>query len=379
MTSPAQTPGQAALRKQALRWWMALLAAFFLFGTFEASAATGAQAQGQHAKAAKKRPVAAKRHVTAKRHVKAKRHATARKHVKVKKHVTARKHATRKRHVAKRHTARQRLAKHHAPARPKGPQPLRVNASVAFVVDQDSGEVLLGRNASEVRSIASLTKLMTGVIVADAKLPMDERITITTDDVDTLKNSSSRLRVGTVLTREQALHLALMSSENRAAHALARTYPGGVSAFVNAMNNKAHEFGMRHTHYVEPTGLSSKNQSSARDLATLAAAAYKRPLVRKYTTSPGYELDVGDHELQYRNTNRLVRNSDWKIGLQKTGYIREAGQCLLMQTKMVGRKLIMVFLDSATKFSRIRDAENVRRWLRSHPELAGEGEGDGNG
>ena len=280
-----------------------------------------------------------------------------------------------KRAVAK---ARRARAKRTAVARAARPPELQLvdglpvlEASVAYVVDQDSGQVLLGKNDDDVRPIASLTKLMTGVIVADAKLPLDERITITDDDVDRLKGSSSRLRVGTVLTRAQALHLALMSSENRAAHALARTYPGGESAFVDAMNNKARQLGMDQTHYVEPTGLSSRNRSSARDLATLADAAHERPLLRKYSTSPGYRLDVARGALQYVNSNRLVREGDWPIGLQKTGYISEAGQCLVVQTRVKGRNLIMVFLDSATKVTRIRDAEIVKRWLRTRPAVAG--------
>jgi D-alanyl-D-alanine endopeptidase (penicillin-binding protein 7) len=257
------------------------------------------------------------------------------------------------------------------------PPPLRLvdgkpvlEASVAYVIDQDSGQVLLGKNDDDVRPIASLTKLMTGVIVADARLPLDERIEITVDDVDRLKGSSSRLRVGTELTRGQALHLALMSSENRAAHALARTYPGGERAFVEAMNNMARQLGMDQTHYVEPTGLSSENQSSARDLATLADAAYERPLLREYSTSPGYRFGDGKGALQYVNTNRLVREGEWPIGLQKTGYISEAGQCLLVQTKVKDRNLIMVFLDSATTVTRIRDAEIVKRWLRTRPLAA---------
>jgi D-alanyl-D-alanine endopeptidase (penicillin-binding protein 7) len=245
-----------------------------------------------------------------------------------------------------------------------------LKAHVAYVVDQDTGEVLLGKNDAQVRPIASLTKLMTGVVIADAQLPMDERIVITDDDVDRLKGSSSRLRVGTELTRAQALHLALMSSENRAAHALARTFPGGESAFVSAMNNIARQLGMKQTRYVEPTGLSSANRSSAHDLALLADAAYDRPLLRKFSTSPGYQLATGKGSLRYVNTNALVRGGEWPIGLQKTGYISEAGQCLLVQTKLAGRNLIMVFLDSATKVSRIADARIVRRWLRSKPEEA---------
>jgi D-alanyl-D-alanine endopeptidase (penicillin-binding protein 7) len=196
---------------------------------------------------------------------------------------------------------------------------------------------------------------------------MDETITITQDDVDTEKGSRSRLRVGSVLTRGELLHLALMSSENRAAHALGRTYPGGLSEFVSVMNAKATMLGMKDTRYVEPTGLSSRNQSSAHDLATLVDTAYEDPVLREYSTSPGHQVEVGKRTLNFKNTNRLVKNPDWDIGLQKTGYISEAGQCLVMQASIAGRKLIMVFLDSAGKLSRIGDAERVRRWLESNP------------
>jgi D-alanyl-D-alanine endopeptidase (penicillin-binding protein 7) len=210
---------------------------------------------------------------------------------------------------------------------------------------------------------------MTGVIVSAAKLPMDEVITVTQDDVDTEKGSSSRLKVGTSLTRGELLHLALMSSENRAAHALGRTYPGGLSTFVGLMNAKAKLLGMKDTSYVEPTGLSSRNQSSAQDLATLVNAAHGDPTLRELTTSPSYQVAVGHRTLQYNNTNRLVKNPEWDIGLQKTGYISEAGQCLVMQTKIAGRKLIMVFLDSAGKLSRLGDAERVRRWVEANPVM----------
>ena len=276
--------------------------------------------------------------------------------------------------------AKHKSAKHVAAARkpvveaalPDDPLKLPLKARVAYVVDTDRDEVLLGKNDADVRPIASLTKLMTGLIVSEARLPLDERITITDDDVDRLKHSSSRLQVGTVLTRSEALHLALMSSENRAAHALARTYPGGMSAFVSAMNNKARQLGMAQTHYVDPTGLNSGNQSSARDLAVLAQAAAEHPLMRKYSTSRGYEVEAADgRELQYVNTNRLVREGVWQIGLQKTGYISEAGQCLLVKAKIKGRQLVMVFLDSASKVTRIRDAEIVRKWLHQQPAVAG--------
>ncbi|MBY0411036.1 MAG: serine hydrolase [Burkholderiaceae bacterium] len=248
--------------------------------------------------------------------------------------------------------------------------PLDLKSSVAFVMDQDTHEVLVSKNDKAVLPIASLTKLMTGLLISQAKLPMDEPLTITQDDVDTEKGSRSRLTVGTTLTRGEMLHLALMSSENRAAHVLGRTYPGGLALFVGQMNAKARLLGMINTQYVEPTGLSSKNQASARDLATLVNVAHGDPLLRELSTSPSYEVAVGRKTLQYNNTNGLVKNPSWDIGLQKTGYISEAGRCLVMQAEVSGRKLIMVFLDSAGKFSRLGDAERVRHWVESMPSLA---------
>jgi D-alanyl-D-alanine endopeptidase (penicillin-binding protein 7) len=244
---------------------------------------------------------------------------------------------------------------------------LDLRSSVALVIDQDTREVLLSKNDSAVLPIASLTKLMTGLIVSEGKLPLDEMIEITQDDVDTEKGSSSRLRVGSALSRGELLHLALMSSENRAAHALGRTYPGGLPTFVSLMNAKAQALGMKDTSYVEPTGLSSRNQSSAHDLATLVTVAYNDPKLRELSTSKTHQVSVGNRTLSFNNTNRLVKHPDWDIGLQKTGYISEAGQCLVMQAKIAGRKLIMVFLDSAGKLSRIADAERVRRWVESNP------------
>jgi D-alanyl-D-alanine endopeptidase (penicillin-binding protein 7) len=242
---------------------------------------------------------------------------------------------------------------------------LDLKSSVALVIDQDTQEVLFSKNEHAVLPIASLTKLMTGLLISEAKLPSDEPITITQDDVDTEKFSRSRLVVGTTLPRGELLHLALMSSENRAAHALGRTYPGGLSTFVSIMNAKARMLGMNDTRYVEPTGLSSRNQSSAQDLALLVNAAYADATVRQLSTSPEYQVEVGNRTLQFNTTNRLVKSPDWDIGVQKTGYISEAGQCLVMQAKIAGRKLIMVFLDSAGKFSRIGDAERVRRWVEA--------------
>lgn len=248
--------------------------------------------------------------------------------------------------------------------------PLDLKSSVAYVLDPETQEVLFSKNAQAVLPIASITKLMTALVLTEANLPLDEMITVTQDDVDTEKNSGSRLRVGTRLSREEMLHLALMSSENRAAHALGRTYPGGLDTFVAKMNAKARELGMVNTNFVEPTGLSSKNQSSAPDLATLVAAAGQVPLIRELSTSLEYEVEVGRKELTYRNTNGLVRSPSWTIDVQKTGYIAEAGRCLVMQAQLAGRKLIMIFLDSAGKYSRIGDAERVRRWITENAPAA---------
>lgn len=243
--------------------------------------------------------------------------------------------------------------------------PLELKSSVALVMDQDTNEVLFRKNDHAVLPIASITKLMTGLLVAEARLPLDEMITITQDDVDTEKHSSSRLRVGTTLSRGEMLHLALMSSENRAAHALGRTFPGGMQHFVQLMNSKAKLLGMSETRFVEPTGLSSRNQSSAYDLATLVNVAHGNPLVRELSISHSHEVAVGKRMLQFNNTNSLVKSDRWDIGLQKTGYISEAGRCLVMQAEVSGRKVIMVFLDSMGKYSRQGDAERVRRWVEN--------------
>jgi serine-type D-Ala-D-Ala endopeptidase (penicillin-binding protein 7) len=241
--------------------------------------------------------------------------------------------------------------------------PLELKSSVALVLDQDTNEVLFAKNPQAVLPIASITKLMTALVVAEAKLPMDEVLTIGPEDVDTEKNSRSRLQVGAAASREDMLHLALMASENRAANALGRHYPGGLQAFVVAMNRKAKALGMADTRFMEPTGLSSLNQSSASDLALLVKATSQHELISRLSTSPEHELYVGDRPQHFRNTNLLVRNGTWDIGLQKTGYISEAGRCLVMQAQLAGRKLIMVFLDSAGAYSRLGDAERVRRWL----------------
>lgn len=246
---------------------------------------------------------------------------------------------------------------------------LELRSSVALVIDQNTNEVLFNKNADAVLPIASLTKLMTGLVISQANLAMDEQITITQADVTNEKGRRSRLKVGTVLSRTELLHLALMSSENRAAHALARTYPGGMPIFVGLMNTQAQSLGMKNTTFVEPTGLSSSNQSNAQDLALLVDTASKSPVLRELSTSAGYRVDVGKKTLAYNNTNRLISNPSWEIGLQKTGYITAAGRCLVMQAKVAGRQLIMVFLDSAGKFTRLGDAERVRRWVEASSAL----------
>jgi D-alanyl-D-alanine endopeptidase (penicillin-binding protein 7) len=248
--------------------------------------------------------------------------------------------------------------------------PLELKSSVALVVDQDTNQVLVSKNPQAVLPIASITKLMTAMVITEHGLPLDEPITVSDEDIDTEKGSRSRLKVGTQLTRGEMLHLALMSSENRAAHALGRAYPGGLQAFVAAMNATAARLGMNDTRYVEPTGLSSQNRSSARDLTLLVKAAYAYPLIRELSTSPEAAFAVGSRSQQFRNTNGLVRNPAWDIGLQKTGYIAEAGRCLVMQAQLAGRKLILVLLDSAGKYSRIGDAERIRRWLAHNDDPA---------
>ncbi len=244
---------------------------------------------------------------------------------------------------------------------------LDLKSSVALVVDQDTDEVLFSKNSQAVLPIASITKLMTALVVTEAGLSLDERLTVLQDDVDSTAGSSSRLRLGTQLTRGEMLHLSLMASENRAAHVLGRTYPGGLQRFIELMNHKAHELGMNDTRYVEPTGLSSDNQSSARDLARLVRAALEYPIIRELSTSLQAVMPVGARQVQFRNTNGLVRNPEWEIGLQKTGYIAAAGRCMVMQAQLAGRKLIMVLLDSAGQYSRTGDAERIRRWLAQIP------------
>ncbi|MQM31899.1 MAG: D-alanyl-D-alanine endopeptidase [Candidatus Accumulibacter phosphatis] len=246
-----------------------------------------------------------------------------------------------------------------------GQEHLAVRSGSALVIAQDGGEALYEKNASIVVPIASITKLMTAMVVLDSMPNLQAPIAITDDDVDYLKGSRSRLQVGSVLTREMALLLALMSSENRAANALGRHYPGGLGAFIVAMNRKAASLGMSRTHFEDPTGLTSNNVSTAHDLARMVAAAYRYPLIREFSTTSGVTAEVKGRDLEYRNTNQLVKSPAWEIGLSKTGYIQEAGKCLVMQARVADRPVVIVLLDSSDKQTRIGDANRIKRWMES--------------
>lgn len=247
----------------------------------------------------------------------------------------------------------------------------QLHSEVAFVQDLSSSTVLYDQNSDQARPIASISKLMTALVVAEAKLPMDEKLTITDEDVDRVRHSRSRLAVGTQLSRAEMLHLALMSSENRAAHALGRHYPGGMPAFVRAMNDKARALGMRRTHFIEPTGLSEHNVSTPRDLVKLLRATAKQPLIQRYSTDESHQVTLNKgRSLKYNNTNRLVKNSQWDIQLSKTGFINEAGQCLVMVARIGGRDLAIVLLNATGSYSRIGDAVRLRKFVESETNLA---------
>jgi len=248
--------------------------------------------------------------------------------------------------------------------------PLSLQSNVAYVVDQASSKVLFEKNPDVSLPIASITKLMTSLVVVEANQDMTEEIEVTTDDIDKEKGTGSRLKIGAKLSRADMLHIALMSSENRAASALGRYYVGGRSAFVAAMNAKAQQLGMMDTHYVDSNGLSSQNRASAKDLVKLVNAAYKHPVIRQYSTDSRYVVNPGGAPLEYGSSNKLVSNPAWEIGLQKTGFINEAGRCLVMQAMIEGRAVVMVFLDSKGKYSRLADAGRIKKWLEtSKPQL----------
>ncbi|WDO02421.1 D-alanyl-D-alanine endopeptidase [Aeromonas allosaccharophila] len=247
------------------------------------------------------------------------------------------------------------------------PAKLEVRSSSALVVDVKTGKTLYQKNATKVRPIASLTKLMTALVVLDAKQNLNQTITVDKNDLDRVKHTHSRIRMGTKVTRRDALHLALMSSENRMASALARHYPGGSSAFVRAMNNKARQLGMRNTHFYDSTGLSTRNVSTAQDLGKLAAAAYRQPLIRQFTQDENREMrfSAPAYSLMFNNTNPLVKNPDWDVRLSKTGFTDEAGRCLVMRAKPDSRELAIVLLNSVGKRTPIGDANRIRKWLKS--------------
>jgi serine-type D-Ala-D-Ala endopeptidase (penicillin-binding protein 7) len=245
------------------------------------------------------------------------------------------------------------------------PDPLALQSNVAYVLDQANSEVLFEKNANVALPIASITKMMTGLVVVEANQDMDEVLAITDDDVDQEKHTSSRLKVGTHLTRASMLQLALMSSENRAASALGRNYPGGLPAFVEAMNAKARALGMTDTYYVDSSGLSKRNMASARDLAKLAMAAYQHPVLREYSTAPKAVVEANGRPMHFGTTNRLIATPGWEIGLQKTGFINEAGRCMMMQAVIQGRAVIMVLLDAKGSAARAADAGRVRKWLEA--------------
>ncbi|WP_028455083.1 D-alanyl-D-alanine endopeptidase [Chitinilyticum litopenaei] len=238
----------------------------------------------------------------------------------------------------------------------------------ALIINASNGQILFEKNADKATPIASITKLMTAMVVLDARLPLNELLTISQEDVDTLKHTTSRLQVGTELTRGEMLLLALMSSENRAASALGRHYPGGRAMFLQRMNEKAFQLGMTHTRFVDSSGLNPGNVSTPRDLALMVKAAARYPEIQQFSTSSEYILtsNVSGHEMAFRNTNPLVKSEDWEINLTKTGYISEAGRCLVMQTMINGMPVVMVLMDSDGKFTRVGDAQRVRRWLEQY-------------
>jgi serine-type D-Ala-D-Ala endopeptidase (penicillin-binding protein 7) len=236
-------------------------------------------------------------------------------------------------------------------------------SSAALVVDEDTGEILAAKNADQVVPVASLTKLMTALVVVEAGQPLYELLEVTKEDVDTDKHTPSRLKVGTKLPRNDFLLLALMASENRAASALSRHFPGGRKAFLDRMNDKAWKLGMSDTHFADAAGLSKRSVSSARDLHRLLTAANSVPLIRDYSTRRDHTVRVGRSKLHFINSNRLVRGSAWDIELQKTGFTNEAGRCLVMRAKVAGRRLAMIFLNSFGKLTRYGDASRVRQGL----------------
>jgi serine-type D-Ala-D-Ala endopeptidase (penicillin-binding protein 7) len=253
------------------------------------------------------------------------------------------------------------------PNRGGGPD---LKSSAVLVVEQETGRVVYEKMSDAVVPIASITKVMTALVVLETGLRLSDPIVITREDVDQIKHTRSRLRLGTMLTREDLLKLALMASENRAAAALSRVYPGGPAAFVAEMNRQARALGMQSTRFVDGTGLSSENVSTARDLARLVGAAHQHELIREYTTDSAHTVRLADgRTLQYANSNRMVRSAGWDIGLSKTGYINEAGRCLVLQATIAAKPVVIVLLDSWGRLTRIGDANRIKRWMEHNAVL----------
>lgn len=246
-----------------------------------------------------------------------------------------------------------------------------LRSSAALVLDATGSSVLYARRSNVAMPIASITKLMTALVVMEAGQPLDETLQITSEDVSHGRGAVSRLTPGAELSRGDLMHLALMASENRAAHALGRNYPGGLEACVAAMNAKARELGMTSSQFVEPTGLSDENVASAEDLSKLVMAAAKVPVIREYSTDTKYQVRVGRRVLTYRSTDSLTSKADWDIVVQKTGYIASAGRCLVMQTIIDARTVVIVLLNSYGKRSRVADARRIRRWMESSERVHG--------
>ena len=292
------------------------------------------------------------------------------------------KHAQKKHPISSRYKKRVNVKLHNTPTLQThkivedydGSGILQLASSKALIVNQNTGEVIYAKNTGLATPIASITKLMTAMVMLDAKQPFDEMLYVSDDDVDYVKSTSSRLSVGAGLSRGDMLQLALMASENRAASAIGHNYPGGKYAFVKAMNAKAKVIGMTHSRFVDATGLDSENVSTAEDLAKMVQAAYQYPDIRLATTSPSHEvyMEGREYAVNFNNTNGLVRGGEWQIGLSKTGFISEAGRCLVMQATIAGEPMIVVLLDSNGKLTRIGDANRVRKWMEYNMEVNSE-------
>ena len=327
--------------------WAIIVCLLFFLGMAGLPAAWGAVSKTDTAKS----PTAAKTKKTAKQPKKAQ--------------VAKKAKSTKKRPVAKSRVRNR--AKTNAHKKSPAPQKLVLNSGFALVEDQRTGELLVQKNPRAVVPIASITKLMTAMVTLDAQLDLNEPLVVRKEDIDNLRHSRSRLPVGTNLTRQEALLLALMASENRAAHALGRTYPGGQEAFVAAMNAKARALGLTATRFTEPTGLSGGNISSAQDLARMVSAAYNYPLIREYTTCEEAVIQSGRRILAFHNTNRLVKSPRWQIGLSKTGFIDEAGRCLVMQAEVAQRPVLIILLDAQGTMTRYGDANRIKQWMERSP------------